>query len=325
MITAGGIPIKILTDTFDPESRKTNSVVVVPRNGFPWNWDARAYIIEENQFVGPLWPYCGKNFDLPDSTYVETGSETDAFRDFIAANQGMVFLEPNLPAGCYYPRIWRGGYFHSQGNLSTYPAIEETPYLASFINGVRRFEGLCKALNELFRVVYPSSDNIATYGDELRSILLLACTEVEGQWRSVLHANSYQKVRMTTKDYVKLLNALHLSSYRLSLSRYPNYATLSPFSSWNAVSPTRSLAWYDAYNSVKHDSESSLHRARLDSAISAVGAILVMLVAQFGPFDIREYLQDRTFTIHDFPKWAPDAWYYQPRPRHPWRQCSYPF
>ncbi len=326
VLTAGGIPVRLLSDTFDPVARKTNTVIGVPRNAFPWNWTARAYILEENQFTGPLWPCPNEDSDLLESLPVKAGSETETFRDFVAAHQdAMVFLEPALPAGHYYPRIWRGGYLHSEQNICTYPTIEETPHFASFVSGIRRYEGLCQRLIELFRVVHPSSDNIAAYGDELRSILLLACTEVENQWRSVLNANSYSKKRMATKDYVKLLDVLRLYRYRISLARYPNYAAVKPFGDWDINSPTASLSWYDAYNSVKHDSENNLNRARLDVAIDAVGAILVMLVAQFGPFDVREYLQDRTFTIDDFPRWTPDAWYYRPRPRCLWKECSYSF
>jgi hypothetical protein len=40
--------------------------------------------------------------------------------------------------------------------------------------------------------------------------MLLACTEVECQWRSVLEANDYPGTRFTTNDYVKLLSVMRL-------------------------------------------------------------------------------------------------------------------
>ena len=39
---------------------------------------------------------------------------------------------------------------------------------------------------------------------------------------------------------------------------------LAPFALWEEARPTGSLAWYDAYNAVKHDRERNFSRATLE-------------------------------------------------------------
>ncbi len=87
---------------------------------------------------------------------------------------------------------------------------------------------------------------------------------------------------LTTKDYVKLLTAMLLDGYRLSLQSYPTFPSFAPFEGWSAAHPTQSLVWYDAYNKTKHDREENLKLATLHNAVQAVGAAVVMFHAQFG-------------------------------------------
>ena len=105
-------------------------------------------------------------------------------------------------------------------------------------------------------------------------IIILACTEVEAQWKGVLEANgltpsgSYFK----TTDYVKLLPVMKLDQYEVALIRYPRISATGPFMGWDATKPTKSLSWYAAYNQVKHDRETKFEEASLQHAIEAVAA-----------------------------------------------------
>ena len=73
-----------------------------------------------------------------------------------------------------------------------------------------------------------------------------------------------------------------LDGYSLSLQSYPSFPEFAPFKDWNASNPTTSLSWYDAYNKTKHDREGNLNVGTLDNAVRAVGAAVVMFLAQFG-------------------------------------------
>ena len=125
--------------------------------------------------------------------------------------------------------------------------------------------------------------------------MILACTEVEAQWKNVLSENGYQKSEKTkagklvlidkkywnTKDYVKLVTKMKLNEYFIVFEQYPSIFELKPFVDWNSGKPTESLIWYSAYNSVKHNREGKFEEATLENAINAVAAVIVVFIAQY--------------------------------------------
>jgi hypothetical protein len=56
-------------------------------------------------------------------------------------------------------------------------------------------------------------------------------------------------------DYVKLKSILRVDDYALSLVHYPWLPRLRPFLGWDPAHPSRSLSWFEAYNSLKHDKQ----------------------------------------------------------------------
>lgn len=177
--------------------------------------------------------------------------------------------------GTFYKRMWRPlacpGSFHK--------AISEEKLTESFV----ALRILLSKLESLFETVEPSEPNLPTYGHKIREILLLACMEVESSWSAILKENGYSTGRrFTTNDYVKLSGPMLLDGYSLSLQSYPSFPEFAPFKDWNASNPTTSLSWYDAYNKTKHDREGNLNVGTLDNAVRAVGAAVVMFLAQFG-------------------------------------------
>jgi hypothetical protein len=147
----------------------------------------------------------------------------------------------------------------------------------------RQLAELCRRLEAICRVVYPAPESLAAYGDEIRELLILACTEVEAAWRAILRANGASQDRLTTRDYVALQPAMRLSEYAVSFPHFPELAPVSPFEGWRATSaPTQDLDWYDAYNAVKHGREENFARATLKNALGAVSASVVMVCAQVG-------------------------------------------
>jgi hypothetical protein len=141
---------------------------------------------------------------------------------------------------------------------------------------------------------------MSTYGHEVRNLLVLACTEVEAQWKAILTANHYQATgRFNTNDYIKLLLPLHLADYSARSAQFPWMAAEKPFAGWDASQATGSLPWYDAYNAVKHDREANFSRATLSHAFTAVAACHILLIAQgagpiaFGTPELHFFLVER--------------------------------
>lgn len=130
---------------------------------------------------------------------------------------------------------------------------------------------------------HSSSAGYNTYGHEIRNLLIVACTEVEAQWKGILQANGYCRNRYTTNDYVILNRAMLLDQYVVSLPHYPWLPPFKPFQGWGSSGkPTEELSWYSAYNRVKHDREQNFSEAKLVHAIDAVCACMIMLFTQYG-------------------------------------------
>lgn len=144
-------------------------------------------------------------------------------------------------------------------------------------------------LDELFLYVEPSGSGLTSYGHKSRELLILACTEVENQWSSLLKkakAVPQNKRIFNTNDYVKLLDVAGLKEYVISFKLYRDLGELRPFYRWSKMQPTKSLDWYDSYNKTKHDRDSSFSEANLRNVINAVVANLVMFCVRFGPFHL---------------------------------------
>jgi len=173
----------------------------------------------------------------------------------------------------YHKRIWRPG--------------RETPDTdgEGYTDATTAFVSIQSDLIDLLRVIEAHPNNHEAYGHATRELLILACTEIELLWRSVLACNGFQfanSSRPSTNDYVHVLSPLKLDQWAVGLRRYNEYPEIVPFSGWNAAQPTQSLSWYAAYNAAKHDRVSNFHKATLRSALDSMAALFVLLVAQFG-------------------------------------------
>src|SRR5690606_22228340 len=89
--------------------------------------------------------------------------------------------------------------------------------------------------------------------------------------------------RLSTRQYARLRDPMLLQDWVLSLDNYPESRPLSPFRQWDTEKPTQSLAWYDAYNAVKHDRERHFSQAHLSHLLEAMAALHAVLAAQWGP------------------------------------------
>ena len=195
--------------------------------------------------------------------------------------------EYEIGVGQYYPRMAIGrmqeGFNAATEYCDVWPVDTDARSMA-----LAQYHLLHSRLEAILRVVQPNEENLNSFGHEIRDLLILACTAVEGQFKGILRANEYAfalnnrgEIRASTNDYVKTLAPMKLDSYEFVLTIEPSAPSFTPFGNWDCGAPTESLDWYTAYNAVKHDWEAEFSRATLSHAISAVTACRALHEAQF--------------------------------------------
>lgn len=180
--------------------------------------------------------------------------------------------------GKYFPRIYRPGAlevnFQDDGcPISDIRAMGQCLVAANII---------FVKLKSILEVVELNDQNLQVYGHEIRNLLLLSSMEFESVLSAILRENTYPSGRWNTADYVKLCAPLHLSSYEVRFSLYPDFGPISPFLTWDSTRPTQSISWYNAYNKTKHDRELNIGLSTLEHALHSVASIAILLKVQFG-------------------------------------------
>lgn len=279
-----------------------------------------------------VWSFDGKTalrigvpnpMDSPNSHAVVKSGQTlfeamkCQLKAFFQHGAPCVLKDMALKPGQYYPRIARPTDQHPK-DIPNYP--EPKPYEHEIAISKGQLVSLMSRLQQICQTIHPTTETFNSYGHEIRNLLILACTEVEAQWKSVLEANAVTPKRkyFTTEDYIKLNNAMHLDEYSVSLTHYPWLEEFSPFKGWNIDNPTTSLNWYDAYNKVKHDREANFSEATLIHALNAVCASMIILFAQFGKQQATRWRHEIAyfFDLVETPKWCPSEVYTYPYEGH---------
>ena len=234
--------------------------------------------------------------------------------------------EMTLPPGRYYARMARPNNNYPRDAPGSCPGFRDYEHELAIMQG--QMLSLVGGIESICQVVHPSPATLDVYGHEIRNLLILACTEVEAHWRAVLRANGITRERLTTADYVQLQDAMKLGEYTLAFNYFPWLKPVSPFKRWGTTgSPTKELAWYDAYNAVKHDREDNFARATLSHALQAVAACAIMMFAQAGKHSSkrRDAGGEGFFTISSAPRWNFTEVYTPTHGAHPSIPVPYPF
>jgi hypothetical protein len=213
--------------------------------------------------------------------------------------------------GEYFPRISRGPW---TPNNEIADGTERTRSFAAA-------QVLVRNLETVFECVEPDNANAAAFGHEIRNALLLACMELESSFSAVLKANHCRSNgRWNITDFQKLDSPLRLKQYQVRLAQYPKWQSFRPFENWDASQAGQSLSWWSAYNKTKHDRESSFHLGTLLDAITAVGAVAIMLAVQFGGLSANARATDlinRHFIVERIQPVTQED-FYLPRPDGKW-------
>lgn len=114
-----------------------------------------------------------------------------------------ILQELPLKPGEYYRRIARPSDQHPS-DLPFYPKPEIYEQEIAIAKG--QLVSLISRLQQICQTIHPTLATYQTYGHEIRNLLILACTEIEAQWKGILKANG--AVAEKTNDYVKLKKAM---------------------------------------------------------------------------------------------------------------------
>jgi hypothetical protein len=217
---------------------------------------------------------------------------------FEKISRGGTWHELSYKPGTYFPRMARPSGIKEESPGRNPDISDEFRYYRARSTG--QLHAFIEGLDQICRVIHPDEANLRCYGHATRNILILACTEVEAHWKTILGANGYKSAkpnsRLDTNDYVHLLDAMRLNEYVVNLNYYPWLPMVTPFTHWRTDCPTTSLPWYDAYNKVKHDREGHFDTATLECALTAVAGCFVMLCAQYGwDFALQDKAGERAF------------------------------
>jgi hypothetical protein len=236
------------------------------------------------------------------------------FEGVLSDHQDWKHAACTLGPGEFHPRIQRDG---RPGGVQPAPP-NALVFAKECQSSVTALLSLFSRLEPILRIIEPSKANMATYGHELRHILILACTEVESGLKAVLVANEIEPTRNDTysiRDYRKLLGPMRLDDWRIALDGHDELGVFVRFAGWeDHAAPS----WWAAYNRVKHDRESELHRATVENMLQALSAAYIVTAAQFGfkainaPHEFPRVTQ-LMVASDGWPSWAPEEFYLPPK------------
>lgn len=272
--------------------------------------------VEDATYIGVTWKNCTQVWKQEGGKLSRLGV---SFTDLPIEPQGVAAAllkkcDPNatlhrmtLEPGQYYPRIARPNDQHPTDmpmpQKGARPEDDET------FDAARHFSTLVDELDEILKTVEPAAENFKTFGNRIRNLLILACTESENQMRAVLRENGLAgggptKDRYTTNHFVKLQNPMRLGEYGVRFSEMPWLGVFRPFQLWNEVDPTKTIDWYERYNASKHDRSANMSRANLMSVFQALSALWILITAQYGPHGWRiRSGSERVFECVEAPRW----------------------
>lgn len=212
-----------------------------------------------------------------------------------------------LDVNSYYPRIWRGFAYVNGVSYSPHKGTKYDEY-RSKIQCVSAASSLFAEFLEVFRYVDPHTSNYNTFGVRIRELLILACTEIEANWRGVLEAHGIKPRRkyFNTEDYSRLIDPLHLPEWGVVVKYQPGLGAVKPFEFWSASNSTQSIPWYEAYNLVKHDRLGNMEYANFFNLYSAIAALFIMQVAQWGVSAFEDMELKSPFTVTSLPSFSFD-------------------
>ena len=217
---------------------------------------------------------------------VATEKKAGSLDDWVTRVFGARDIKHSIhPVGHTIRGVWRPGLFYFEEIAQGLGVAEQEQRSAE-----QALRLLIERLDELLLYIEPDSNGLKAYSHKTRELLILACTELENNWKHYMMLAGVTPTggQFNTNEYVKLVGPLYLTEYEVQLKPYLTVPSLRPFKTWSPSAPTQSLPWYDAYNKTKHDRTQHFDKATLENCISAVAANVVMFSVRFGPISLYE-------------------------------------
>jgi len=313
-------------------------------SGLPYTQCNFLFVRKENKL---RWLVLDKNIRSCCIIGKGIGIDFDDIDDFInyiphLKNLGLKYQEVRKSLhgiGEYYNHIYRPVFSYKLQD--EHIAFKDQPYRQEYedldlaiiserneyIRYIRQLEIIFDELTNVFKVIEPSSDNMNVYGNALRNIIILSCTEIDAMLRNILKSNGYKNANdnYSTNDYIKLKDILKINEYELSLDFFESLGPYSPFKEWDKHNPTTSIPWYDAYNKIKHNRDQNFAFASLSNAINSIVAFAIVLMAQYG-WDNTIWKQKfaNIFKINKVPRWNIEEFYIPFSTEHPQVAINHP-
>ena len=199
-------------------------------------------------------------------------------------------MKSTLEYGERYKDIYRPVFLQEFSNIENKKVNLEVPSeyyhdlpisnIPEYCNYIRQLEIILDELHEIFKIVEPHKSNLKTYGNRIRNVIILACTEVDALLKTILKGNNVKSEgnNYCMVDYLKLKEPMCLDCYTISFRYIKDIGEWSPFKKWYSNSPE----WYQSYNKVKHDRFKNIEKATLANAINAIMAFAIVLAARYG-------------------------------------------
>ena len=127
-------------------------------------------------------------------------------------------------------------------------------------------------LVELSRYVSICEDNFLTYSTQLTRLLLAAASEADVVAKTLCTQLDPQAKRKNIEDYRQVIAEKRPAIKTMKLGIEGSEIALTPWESWGADSP-ESPAWWQGYNSVKHDRHANFRKGNLQNALNAVAGL----------------------------------------------------
>lgn len=147
-------------------------------------------------------------------------------------------VEMDQDVGTVVEGVWRPGLYYLQETREALGGSD-----ADLRSDESTLRILVERLDELLLYIEPSPSGLGSHSHRTRELLILACTEVENQWKRYLDLANYvgRGRNLTTADYVKLAPKLYLGEFAINLRPYEALEPLRPFQNWDAAAPTQSI------------------------------------------------------------------------------------
>lgn len=142
---------------------------------------------------------------------------------------------------------------------------------------------LIKDFETLIEYIYPVDNNLSIYSHRTFELFLRICTEFENICKEKLIEMGSTKAPkdFNITDYNTLHAPLTLGTYEVGMQNfYDTDKKLKPFNDWNTLGTP--LAWYSAYNKVKHNRTAEFAQASFANILLSLGGLTLVLYKLFG-------------------------------------------